>query len=178
MFFSYFESESETRPRVVTKIKCNYPNIDMIMKDLNNKWDEKNIPLKIVEIAGKVMISHTKSSSIGSLAQLKLSPNLAYMIGYTSNVEKNGQHFRFDQHSEFLAPHEAKLFMNYSSSSCESEYKRELEKLQEHVTKLKKEKLVLMAKFEAIHQLEMERIVEKWKSYARKKLQQLKISWY
>ena len=169
MFFSYFESKSETRSRVVTTIKCDYQTIDMIMKDLNNKWNEENIPLKIVETGGKVMISHTKSSSMGSLAQLKLSPNLAYMIGYTSNVEKNGQYLRFDQHSEFLAPHEPKLFMNYSSSS-ELEYKCELEKLLEDVTKLKMEKLVLTTKLKASHQLETERIVEKWKSYASKKI--------
>ena len=35
------------------------------------------------------------------------------MLGYTGVVEQKGQYLRFDQNSEYLAPHEPKLFMDY-----------------------------------------------------------------
>ena len=164
--FSYFETERKSQPRVNTTKSWNYPNLEIIMKDLNNRWIKEKVPLKITEKSGKVLISHTNTFFMGSLAQLKLSSNLAYLLGYTSEVEKEGQYLRFDEHSKFLAPHEPKLFMNYCSES-----EIELEKLE--VAKLKKENQALMndsMKQEAKHQVEMNRVEEKWKSYAKTKI--------
>ena len=123
-YFTYFETETESQPRVNTTKSWNYPNLKAIMKDLNNRWIKEKVPLKIKEhTSGRVVISHNMPLSMGSLASLKLSPNLAYMLGYTSEVIKQGQFLRFDENKEFLAPHEPKLFMGVIGE-MEDEYKK------------------------------------------------------
>ena len=123
-YFTYFETETESQPRVNTTKSWNYPNLKAIMKDLNNRWIKEKVPLTIKEHpSGRVIISHNMPLSMGSLASLKLSPNLAYMLGYTSEVIKHGQFLRFDENKEFLAPHEPKLFMGVIGE-MEDEYKK------------------------------------------------------
>ena len=103
-YFTYFETETESHPRIDTTKSWNYPDLKAIMKDLNNIWTKEKVPLNIKEHpSGRVVISHNIPLSMGSLASLKLSPNLAYILGYTSEVIKHGQFLRFDENKEFLS---------------------------------------------------------------------------
>ena len=170
-YFTYFETETESQPRVNTTKSWNYPNLKAIMKDLNNRWIKEKVPLTIKEHpSGRVMISHNMPGSMGSLASLKLSPNLAFMLGYTSDVIKHGQFLRFDENKEFLAPHEPKLFMDFCDEKIKSEYRSKVQKL-EDVIALKQEFKGKLAKIEKEHKQEKIKIEERWKSYAKTKLE-------
>ena len=79
-------------------------------------------------------------SNIGSLAQLKISAYLAFMLGYTEEIEELGQYLRFDQNQEYLAPHEPKLFLDYCNrkqlETIESLHDEKVEELFERFTYL------------------------------------------
>ena len=116
--------------------------------------------------------------SMGSLASLKLSPNLAYMLGYTSEVIKHGQFLRFDENKEFLAPHEPKLFMDFCDEKIKSEYRSKVKKLEDVNGEMEAENFALkqefkgkLAKIEKEHKQEQIKIEERWKSYAKTKLE-------
>ena len=162
-YFTYFETETESQPRVDTTKSWNYPNLKAIMKDLNNRWIKEKVPLTIKEHpSGRVMISHNMPGSMGSLASLKLSPNLAFMLGYTSDVIKHGQFLRFDENKEFLAPHKPKLFMGVVGE------------MEAENSALKQEFTGKLAKIENEHKQKKIEIENKWKSYALRKIASLK----
>ena len=162
-YFTYFETETESQPRVNTTKSWNYPNLKAIMKDLNNRWIKEKVPLTIKEHpSGRVMISHNMPRSMGSLASLKLSPNLAFMLGYTSDVIKHGQFLRFDENKEFLAPHKPKLFMGVVGE------------MEAENSALKQEFTGKLAKIENEHKQKKIEIENKWKSYALRKIASLK----
>ena len=162
-YFTYFETETESQPRVNTTKSWNYPNLKAIMKDLNNRWIKEKVPLTIKEHpSGRVMISHNIPGSMGSLASLKLSPNLAFMLGYTSDVIKHGQFLRFDENKEFLAPHKPKLFMGVVGE------------MEAENSALKQEFTGKLAKIENEHKQKKIEIENKWKSYALRKIASLK----
>ena len=162
-YFTYFETETESQPKVNTTKSWNYPNLKAIMKDLNNRWIKEKVPLTIKEHpSGRVIISHNMPLSMGSLASLKLSPNLAYMLGYTSEVIKHGQFLRFDENKEFLAPHKPKLFMGVVGE------------MEAENSALKQEFTGKLAKIENEHKQKKIEIENKWKSYALRKIASLK----
>ena len=162
-YFTYFETETESQPKVNTTKSWNYPNLKAIMKDLNNRWIKEKVPLTIKEHpSGRVMISHNMPGSMGSLASLKLSPNLAFMLGYTSDVIKHGQFLRFDENKEFLAPHKPKLFMGVVGE------------MEAENSALKQEFTGKLAKIENEHKQKKIEIENKWKSYALRKIASLK----
>ena len=162
-YFTYFETETESQPKVNTTESWNYPNLKAIMKDLNNRWIKEKVPLTIKEHpSGRVMISHNMPGSMGSLASLKLSPNLAFMLGYTSDVIKHGQFLRFDENKEFLAPHKPKLFMGVVGE------------MEAENSALKQEFTGKLAKIENEHKQKKIEIENKWKSYALRKIASLK----
>ena len=74
-----------------------YPNLDKILFDLQEKWNDNNVPLEIEIQDKRIKISHKTPDKIRKLAQLKLSSYLAFMLGYTEVVEQKGQFLRFDQ---------------------------------------------------------------------------------
>ena len=74
-----------------------YPNLDKILFELQEKWNDNNVPLEIEIQDKRIKISHKTPEEIGKLAQLKLSSYLAFMLGYTEVVEQKGQFLRFDQ---------------------------------------------------------------------------------
>ena len=162
-YFTYFETETESHPRIDTTKSWNYPNLKAIMKDLNNIWTKEKVPLNIKEHpSGRVVISHNIPLSMGSLASLKLSPNLAFMLGYTSEVVKHGQFLRFDENKEFLAPHKPKLFMGVIS------------KMEAENIALKQEFTGKLAKIENEHKQKKIEIEKKWKAYAETKIASIK----
>ena len=178
-YFTYFETETESHPRIDTTKSWNYPDLKAIMKDLNNIWTKEKVPLNIKEHpSGRVVISHNIPLSMGSLASLKLSPNLAYILGYTSEVIKHGQFLRFDENKEFLAPHEPKLFMDFCDEKIKSEYRSKVKKLEDVNGEMEAENVALkqefkgkLAKIEKEHKQEKIKIEEKWKSYTKTKLE-------
>ena len=154
-YFTYFETETESQPRVNTTKSWNYPNLKAIMKDLNNRWIKEKVPLTIKEHPSeRVLISHNRPLFMGSLASLKLSPNLAFMLGYTSEVIKHGQFLRFDENNEFLAPHKPKLFMGVVGE------------MEAENSALKQEFTGKLAKIENEHKQKKIEIEKKWKAIA------------
>ena len=111
--YQYTEGSIGNRKGVNDLQEWHYPDLNKIIFELQQKWDENNVPLKIEIQDKRIKITHKTPDQIGKLAQLKLSSYLAFMLGYTGVVEQKGQFLRFDEHSEYLAPHEPKLFMDY-----------------------------------------------------------------
>ena len=134
--YSYFETDLDD-----SKLKVeswNYPNLERILKDINASWSKENIPLVITEeTSERVKITHRYPDNIGSLAQLKLSGNLAYLLGYTSEIQEF-QILRFDQNREYLAPHKPNLFLDHYNrkqlETNESLHDEKVEKLFEKLT--------------------------------------------
>ena len=87
--------------------------MEKILFELQQKWNENNVPLKIEIQDKRIKISHKTPEKSGKLLQLKLSSYLAFMLRYTGVVEQEGQFLRFDQNSEYLAPYEPKVFMDF-----------------------------------------------------------------
>ena len=111
--YQYTEGSIGNRKGVNDLQELHYPDLNKIIFELQQVWDKKNVPLKIEIQDKRIKITHKTPDQIGKLAQLKLSSYLAFMLGYTGVVEQKGQFLRFDEHSEYLAPHEPKLFMDY-----------------------------------------------------------------
>ena len=112
-YYYYFESGDDTTSMIKKEEGWYYPDLQKHIRELKEKWDEAGIPLDIVIEDRRIKIFHKNISTKGSLAQLRLSPYLAYMFGYTSEVTKLGQYLRFDEENEFHAPDEPKLFLDY-----------------------------------------------------------------
>ena len=111
--YQYTEGSIGNRKGVNDLQEWHYPDLNKIIFELQQVWDKKNVPLKIEIQDKRIKVTHKTPDQIGKLAQLKLSSYLAFMLGYTGVVEQKGQFLRFDEHSEYLAPHESKLFMDY-----------------------------------------------------------------
>ena len=112
-FYSYFEM-GEDPTSLINKIEgWYYPDLQKQIRELKEKWDMVGIPLEIVVEDRRIKIFHKSPSTKGSLAQLRLSPYLAYMFGYTTDVTEKGQYLRFDEENEFHAPDEPKVFLDY-----------------------------------------------------------------
>ena len=154
-YYVFFEEEVDQRPMIRKEEEWYYPDVQKTIRELQEKWDKVNIPLKIEVEDKRIKIVHKTPSNIGSLAYLKLSPYLAFMFGYTSNVSEDGQHLRFDEEKEFLAPHEPKLFLNY----CDTKDREKLQlgyELKLNALKLELENNYKLAEID---------IKDKWKFY-------------
>jgi hypothetical protein len=112
-YYYYFESGDDPTSMIKKEEGWYYPDLQKHIRELKEKWDEAGIPLDIVVEDRRIKIFHKTPSTKGSLAQLRLSPYLAYMFGYTSEVTKLGQYLRFDEENEFHAPDEPKFFLDY-----------------------------------------------------------------
>lgn len=112
-YYYYFESGHDPTSMIKKEEGWYYPDVQKHIMELKEKWDEAGIPLDIVVEDRRIKIFHKTPSTIGSLAQLRLSPYLAYMFGYTSVVTERGQYLRFDEENEFHAPGEPKFFLDY-----------------------------------------------------------------
>ena len=112
-YYYYFESGDDTTSMIKKEEGWYYPDLQKHIRELKEKWDEAGIPLDIVIEDRRIKIFHKNISTKGSLAQLRLSPYLAYMFGYTSEITKLGQYLRFDEENEFHAPDEPKFFLDY-----------------------------------------------------------------
>ena len=172
--FSYVETDKDGSTKVQAIESWNYPSLQRIMKDINNKWSKENIPLVITEEKSeRVRITHRYPDNIGSLAQLKLSGNLAYLLGYTSKIEEF-QYLRFDENNTFLAPHKPNLFLNI----CETEEQVALQLIHEKKVEVLNTKMKFMAleiselkqqKNDLENKLKLANteIEKKWKFYAK-----------
>ena len=112
--FHYVETPIEQRDGFNDKCSWHYPELENIINGLQQKWDKINIPLNIEIFDKRILIKHKTPENIGSVAQLKISPYLAFMLGYTEEIEDFDQYLGFDQnYEEYLAPYEPKLFLDY-----------------------------------------------------------------
>ena len=177
--YHYTEGSIGNRKGVTGLQSWIYPNLEKIIFELQQKWDENNVPLKIEIEDKRIKITHKTPDQIGKLAQLKLSPNLAFMFGYTGVVERNGQFLRFDEHSEYLAPHEPKLFMDYCRKNHIKEIRNDEEVelmfqkfsnlLDEKADSILKEIISNKSKLQTIGRLRKEKeMIKKTKRYANK----------
>jgi hypothetical protein len=112
-YYYYFESGDDPTSMIKKEEGWYYPDLQKHIRELKEKWDEAGIPLDIVVEDRRIKIFHKTPGTKGSLAQLRLSPYLAYMFGYTGEVTKLGQYLRFDEENEFHAPDEPKFFLDY-----------------------------------------------------------------
>ena len=91
-----------------------YLNLKTQIKNLQQRFDKLDISLKVQFENNLIKISHKDPSNIKSLVQLRLNSYLAYMLGFTNDIQNEGHQLQFDQHHyEFVASHEPKLFMKY-----------------------------------------------------------------
>ena len=81
--YHYTEGSIRNEKRVNDLQSWIYPNLDKILFELQEKWNENNVPLKIEIQDKRIKISHKTPDKIGKLAKLKLFSYLAFMLGYT-----------------------------------------------------------------------------------------------
>ena len=111
--YHYIETPIGERDGFNDKHSWYYPELENIINGLQKKWDMIDIPLNVEIFDKRILIKHKTPENIGSLSQLKMSAYLAFMLGYTEEIEEFGQYLRFDQNVEYLAPYEPKLFLDY-----------------------------------------------------------------
>ena len=107
--FDYFYDEDQ--PAYTSTIKTNNIDIVYILRKLKKVWEEKDIPLDIDIVDSKVRISHKYPDHVEDSAQLRLHPNLAFILGYNEERTDYGQYLRFDQQAEYIAPYYPKSSM-------------------------------------------------------------------
>ena len=138
--YHYVETPVEHRDGFNDKRSWYYPELENIINGLQQKWDMTDIPLNIEIFDKRILIKHKTPENIGSLAQLKISAYLAFMLGYTEEIEEFGQYLRFDQNPEYLAQHEPKLFLDYCNrkqlETIESLHDEKVEELFQRFTDL------------------------------------------
>ena len=154
-YYYYFEDQVGQRPMIKKEEGWYYPDLQKYISELQEKWGAANIPLNIFIENKKIKIVHKFPSEIGIVAQLKLSPYLAYMFGYRDSVSKQGQYLRFDENGEYMAPLEPKMFLSY----CDTIDKEKLKlKFASQLNAIKQE-------LETEYNLAVFDIKEKWKFY-------------
>ena len=108
--FRYIDSQNDKN----SEYHWWYLNLKTQINHLQQRFDKLNISLKVQFENNLIKISHKNPSNIKSLVQLHINSYLAYMLGFTNEIQEGGHYLQFDQHhSEFVAPHEPKLFMDY-----------------------------------------------------------------
>ena len=117
--YLYVYSENETSERASVDFTREWiPDVKHIIKRLNTEWELNNIPLTIEIKDERVLISHKFPDTIGEIAQIRLYPKLAYILGYTENqYTVLGQTLRFDLSPEYKAPHPCKSFLEHENMS-------------------------------------------------------------
>ena len=115
--------------------KLRNSNIDYIIKRLKKEWEQIDIPLNIEIVDFKVKIWHKYPDNIGEVAELRLFPKLAYILGFNEEETELGQHLRFDQEKEFTAPHEPKSFASIEDL-CLMDQLNELDNLKMDLRKI------------------------------------------
>ena len=89
-------------------------NLKSQIKILQQRFDKMGISLKINFENNLIKISHKDPANIKTLVQLHINSYLAYMLGFTKEIQEGGHYLRFDEHHyEFVASHNPKLFMDY-----------------------------------------------------------------
>ena len=92
-----------------------YNTLSSLLHEISEAFKKTRMPFYIDEDkSGRVKIRKFKTFTIrkGYKAELRLSKFLASILGYTS-TPINYQHLRFDENSEYIAPHNPNLFLIY-----------------------------------------------------------------
>ena len=90
-----------------------YSTLASILHQMSEEFKKYAMPFSIEEVhSGRVKIKHTTKIKEGNMLQLTLNKHLACILGYISSPN-NHQTLRFDQHPEYIAPHNPNLFLRY-----------------------------------------------------------------
>ena len=92
-----------------------YNTLPSLLHEISELFKKKSIPFYIDEVkGGRVKIRKYKTFNIkkGYKVELRLSKFLASILGYTSSPIDD-QTLRFDEESEYIAPHNPNLFLIY-----------------------------------------------------------------
>ena len=112
--FSYTEEATSKRPQIETLREWYTPDILHIIKRLNSEWETKNLPLFIEIENEKVKISHKYPDDIGDVAELRLFPKLAYVLGYfETEYSLVGCILKFNEEEAYVAPYKPKSFLEH-----------------------------------------------------------------
>ena len=112
--FSYTEEATSKRPQIETLREWYTPDILHIIKRLNSEWETKNLPLFIEIENEKVKISHKFPDDIGNVAELRLFPKLAYVLGYfETEYSLLGCILKFNEEEAYVAPYKPKSFLEH-----------------------------------------------------------------
>ena len=84
-----------------------------LLHQISEEFKRNQMPFSIEEVhGGRAKIKHTTKIKEGNMLQLTLNKLLACILGYISS-RNNYQSLRFDQHPEYIAPHNPNLFLCY-----------------------------------------------------------------
>ena len=92
-----------------------YTTLSSLLHEISELFKKENMPFHIdVVKGGRVKIRKYKAHTIkkGYKVELRLSKFLASILGYTSSPIDH-QTLRFDEESEYIAPHNPNLFLIY-----------------------------------------------------------------
>jgi len=93
----------------------NYRTLSSLLHEISESFKKESMPFYIDEVkGGRVKIRKFKTYKIkkGYKVELRLSKFLASILGYTSSPIDD-QTLRFDEESEYIAPHNPNLFLIY-----------------------------------------------------------------
>ena len=90
--YHYTEGSIRNKKRVNDLQSWIYTNLDKILFQLQEKWNDNNVPLEIEIQDKRIKISHETPEKSWKLPQSKLSSYLAFILGYTGEVEQKGQY--------------------------------------------------------------------------------------
>ena len=89
-----------------------YNTLSSLLHEISQAFKKKRLPFYIDEDkSGRVKIIKFRTITIrkGYKVELRLSKFLASILGYTSSPN-DYQHLRFDENSEYIAPHNPNCF--------------------------------------------------------------------
>ena len=90
-----------------------YSTLASLLHQISEEFKRNQMPFSIeVYGGGRVKIKRTTEIKDGNKLQLTLNKHLACILGYTSSTIDR-QSLRFDQKSEYFAPHDPNLYLRY-----------------------------------------------------------------
>ena len=107
------DEDRETRSERFTLKNGNYTTIEIFLNELQNVLKKGRIPVDVGQNEnGRVRMTWGLNIKKRHIVALRLSRYLACILGYTSSP-KTFQSLRFDQHQQYIAPHDPNMFLTY-----------------------------------------------------------------
>ena len=106
--------------KIYKKIKVTYDNyktLDNFLDEICKQFENNAIPLVIEKVNNKVRISNHRVIMEGDGSDLLIDKDLSYILGFTSEVKKEGQYLKFDEINEYMATHNCRYEYAHHSLS-------------------------------------------------------------